>query len=276
MKRYRVLMTALIRNVAALMIVTSLFVGQSPVMSVRAAPSRVAYVYGSDPTITANKFNTMLTNRGVTVDLYSDAQAALATTTSPTGNATFTGTQTVSWSVSDADTPLANLRQDLQYSVDNGNTWMPVAVNLPGTLTSYALDTNLLPKSTQGKLRLWVTDGLNNSTADTTGSITVANHLPLAFMLAPTSNGFIPAGSQTLLQGQASDVDELSDLPDNNFLWTMDGSTTLGVGRSLQVVLPNGKHTITLTVLDRDGATGAASQTVFVNVYRLMLPVLRK
>ena len=38
-----------------------------------------------------------------------------------------------------------------------------MAANLPGSLTTYALDTGLLPESTQGKLRLWVTDGLNNS-----------------------------------------------------------------------------------------------------------------
>src|SRR5262245_13057917 len=45
-----------------------------------AAASRVAYVYGSDPTLTANAFAAMLTARGITVDLYSDATAALVTT----------------------------------------------------------------------------------------------------------------------------------------------------------------------------------------------------
>src|SRR5262249_51942611 len=45
-----------------------------------AAALRVAYIYGSDPTITANAFNAMLTGRGITVDLYSDATAALAST----------------------------------------------------------------------------------------------------------------------------------------------------------------------------------------------------
>ncbi len=108
----------------------------------------------------------------------------------------------------------ANLRQELEYSADNGDTWMPVAANIPSTLTSYALDTNLLPKSMQGKLRLWVTDGLNNITADSAGSITVPNHPPFAEILAPATNGYIPTSSRTLLQGQAMNVDEATDLPD--------------------------------------------------------------
>lgn len=202
--------------------------------------------------------------------------APTASFTYPTTDVTFAGTQSVTWDVSDADTLLANLRQELEYSADNGDTWMPVAFNLPGTVTSYDLDTNLLPKSTQGRLRLWVTDGLNNITTDSTGAITVPDHAPLPDIIAPAADGFIPTGSQTLLVGQATDVDELSDLPDNNFLWTMDGSTTLGIGRSVQVVLPDGQHTLTLTVLDRDGETGQASVTVFVNQHRLALPLLIK
>ena len=65
-------------------------------------------------------------------------------------------------------------------------------------------------------------------------------------------------------------------IPDTHFQWTLDGSTTLGVGRNLQVVLPNGQHTLTLTVLDSNGATGSASVTVFVNQHRVMLPSIRK
>ena len=39
----------------------------------------MAYIYGFDHTITADAFNTLLTGRGITVDLFTDAQAALAT-----------------------------------------------------------------------------------------------------------------------------------------------------------------------------------------------------
>src|SRR5262249_10167205 len=42
--------------------------------------SRVAYIYGDNPSLTANAFSAMLMARGITVDVYSDAQAALATT----------------------------------------------------------------------------------------------------------------------------------------------------------------------------------------------------
>jgi hypothetical protein len=195
--------------------------------------------------------------------------------TYPVGGESFTGDQTVTWTVSDADTPLANLRQTLEYSADNGSTWTPVAANLPGTITSYLLDTNLLAKSTQGKLRLWVTDGLNNSQADSNGVFNVPNHPPLANILAPASDGFIPGSSPTLLQGQATDVEDAS-LPGDNFLWMLDGTQTLGIGASVQVVLPNGEHTLTLTVLDKDGASGNMSIKVFVDVHRLFFSAIQR
>jgi hypothetical protein len=203
------------------------------------------------------------------------AAAPAAAFTFPTGGENLTGTVNVAWTLSDTDTPLADLRQNLEYSADNGNTWMPVAANLPGSLTSYALDSGLLPKSTQGKLRLWVTDGLNNVQVDTSGVFSVPDHAPLANILSPRDDGFIPKNSPMLLQGQASDVEE-PDLPDNNFLWVLDGTTTLGIGRSVQVVLPTGKHTISLTVLDSDGLSGTANVTVFVDQFRVFLSLIAK
>lgn len=195
--------------------------------------------------------------------------------TFPTGGENLSGTVNVTWNLSDTDTPLVNLRQNLAYSADDGNTWMPVAANLPGTLTSYALDTNLLPKSTLGKLRLWVTDGLNNIQIDSSGVFSVPDHSPLVNILSPTDNGFIPGNSQMLLQGQAADVEE-PNLADNNFLWRLDGNTTLGIGRSVQVVLPTGMHTLSLTVLDSDGLSGSASVTVFVDQFRVFLSMIAK
>ena len=204
------------------------------------------------------------------------AAAPSAAFTFPTGGENFSGVENVTWSVSDADTPLANLRLNLEYSPDNGVSWLPVAANLPGTLTSYALDTGLLPKSSsQGKLRLWVTDGLNNITSDSGGVFSVPNHAPVPNILAPKADGYLPSGLQVLLQGQATDVEEAS-LPDTNFQWTLDGTTVLGVGPSLKVVLPDGKHTLTLTTLDSDGAHGSMTITVYVNLRTFYLPVIRR
>ena len=131
------------------------------------------------------------------------------------------------------------------------------------------------PRARQGKLRLWVTDGLNNITADSTGIFSVPNHAPVPNILAPRANGYLPSGLQALLQGQATDVEEAS-LPDTNFQWTLDETTVLGVGSSLKVVLPDGKHTLTLTALDSDGAHGSTTITVFVNVHTLFLPAIRR
>lgn len=196
----------------------------------------------------------------------------VAAFTYPTGGETFSGVQAVTWTLKDGTVPLADLRQTLEYSADGGGTWTPVAFNLPGTVTSYPLDTSLLAMSTQGMLRLWVSDGLNNVAADTAGAFTVPGHAPLVDILAPAAERFIPGGSQTLLQGQATDVDGAAPLSDKNFLWTLDGATPLGVGRNQQVVLPNGKHTLTLTVLGSSGIPGSTTLTVYVNLYRTLLP----
>jgi hypothetical protein len=204
------------------------------------------------------------------------AAAPSAAFTFPKGGENFSGVENVTWKVSDADTPRANLRLNLEYSPDNGVNWLLVAANLPGTLNSYALDTRLLPKSiSQGKLRLWVTDGLNNITADSGGVFSVPNHAPVPNILAPRDGGYLPSGLQVLLQGQATDVEEAS-LPDNNFQWTLDGTTVLGVGPSLKVVLPDGRHTLTLTALDTDGAHGSTTITVFVNLRTVYLPVIHR
>ncbi len=189
------------------------------------------------------------------------------------GAGALAGTVAVGWTLTPGSQPLAGVRQQLQFSADNGDTWIPVAFNLPGATTTYALDSNLLPKTSQGKLRLLVSDGLNNVAVISPNTFSVGNHAPLADIIAPLNDGFIPAGSQVYLQGQASDVDEAS-IPDSHFLWTLDGGDTLGVGANQQVVLPNGQHVVTLTVLDGDGATGTASVTVYVNVYRALLPVI--
>jgi hypothetical protein len=42
------------------------------------------------------------------------------------------------------------------------------------------------------------------------------------------------------------------------------------------VVLTQGKHTLTLTALDSDGASGSTSITIFVQVYRSFMPAIHK
>ena len=70
---------ALQRCLASLCFFGIILAGGILVNNAWATVSRVAYIYGTDPTITANPFNAMLTGRGITVDLFSDAAAALAT-----------------------------------------------------------------------------------------------------------------------------------------------------------------------------------------------------
>jgi hypothetical protein len=195
--------------------------------------------------------------------------------TAPAGGS-LSGTAAVSWSLTPGTVPAAGLLQTLEFSANNGDTWIPVGMNIPGTTTSYALDTNLLPMTSQGRLRLLISDGLNNVTVDSPDTFSVGNHPPAPDILAPTDLGYIPGGTNILLMGDASDVDEMAALPDNHFVWQMDGGTTLGIGRRVMVLLPDGQHTLSLIAFDSQGAAETKTVTVFVNLYRVLLPFVRK
>ena len=127
-----------------------------------------------------------------------------------------------------------------------------------------------------GKLRLIISDGLNNVTVNAPFVYSVGNHPPEVYIQSPLDMGFIPGGTQVILNGDASDIDEGTALPDSKFLWTLDGVTPLGIGRSVQAVLPNGQHTLVLSALDSQGAIGIMSITVFVNQYRVVLPLISR
>ncbi|MEO8132463.1 MAG: hypothetical protein ABI831_00575 [Betaproteobacteria bacterium] len=218
-------------------------------------------------------FNFVLSDPGgVTMVRLKHGAQILATVTKaavlPTGafsvpaSGLLSGNVMVGWTLTAGTTPLAGLRHQLQFSADSGDTWIPAAVNLPGTTTSYSLDTSMLPMTSQGRLRLIILDGLNAVTIASPNTFSVGNHPPFVNILAPL-HPLVPPGSRVLLQGQASDVDEPS-LGDSGFVWTLDGATTVGVGRNQQAVLPNGWHLLSLTVRDSDGGTGTASMPIYV------------
>ena len=77
MKPRQNLKTIVAGLLAALMLLPALLTGGAPQRGALAAGERVAYVYLSD-TATRDKFNTMLTGKGITVDAYDEVQAVTA------------------------------------------------------------------------------------------------------------------------------------------------------------------------------------------------------
>lgn len=75
----------------------------------------------------------------------------------------------VAWELNDADTPLDQIFLQIAYSPDGGESWVPISVDIPGTLKSVAFDSTQIQKSDGGGvIRVFASDGLNTVSADVT------------------------------------------------------------------------------------------------------------
>ncbi len=90
-------------------------------------------------------------------------QASVAPSLALTAPPAQLGAQTtVSWTLTDADTPRSKLQLQVAYSPDNGVSWVPVAVDIAGTRDSVTFDSREIKKSAgTGVIRVFVSDGVN-------------------------------------------------------------------------------------------------------------------
>lgn len=180
---------------------------------------------------------------------------------SPNGGEVFTGTSIpVSWTAGDTDgDPLSF---SLQYSPDNGASWMLVASNV--TATTVNVDAGNLVASTRALFRVWATDGIHTGSDTSNAPFTIPNRPPTVQIVSPEP-GLIMAAGQTLsLEAEAYDPD-LGSLDGAQVQWssTLQGSLGNGTQRSLTGLNP-GNHTI--TVRADDGQGGVASDSVSITV----------
>jgi hypothetical protein len=98
---------------------------------------------------------------------------------SPANGAQLGASTLISFSVSDADSPTTNRQCQIVYSPNDGVTWFPVAVNLPGSVTFALFDSSQIVESSgQGRIRVIASDGLNTGYADVTGLTPLAAKFP--------------------------------------------------------------------------------------------------
>lgn len=189
------------------------------------------------------------------------AHAPNVTVTAPNGGETVgEAGVTATWSMSDADSdPLA---ATVLFSADNGQSWQTLAVNI--TSTQVALSFAALPGTTQGRIRVLVTDGVNTTQDESDGPFTVAEHAPQAVILAPAANATFVVSQTVLLHGSGYDVEDGS-LPAGAFVWQSDRDGALGTGSELAInTLSAGTHLITLRVTDSANQTTTANRTIIV------------
>ena len=185
---------------------------------------------------------------------------------------TLTGTVPITWTANDADGD--PLYFTILYSVDDGQTWIPVETDI--ATTTYELDTTKIAGSSQARLLVLASDGVNTGQA-TSAVFQVMRKGPTSAIIAPENGSTYPPDEPLRLQGAAWDEED-GYLSDGAFGWTDDVSGALGTGAVLTVpALTPGWHTLTLAAQDSDNMTGTATVTVFIgSTFYVHLPIIER
>ncbi|MFN8442826.1 MAG: hypothetical protein U0175_18765 [Caldilineaceae bacterium] len=184
----------------------------------------------------------------------------------PAGGETITDTLSASWQADDADSG-DTLISTVQYSPDNGQTWVALLINYPvqhGQGNSVKIDPASLPGSAanQALLRVSVSDGYNTAVA-TSNPFTLTNRKPIVTVFSPGDGALQTPEQVVSLRGIAVDPEE-GGLGDSAHTWQIDGQP-VGTGKEIEIwgVAP-GTHEAKLSATDSLNANGSATATLTV------------
>ena len=94
------------------------------------------------------------------------------------------------------------------------------------------------------------------------GGTPPVNDTPVVSITSPADGSTFDSGATILFEGTASDTED-GDLT-ASLVWTSDLDGQIGTGGSFSTTLSDGKHTITASATDSDGATGSAPISITV------------
>jgi len=197
------------------------------------------------------------------------AHTPAVTVTYPNGEEALTGTLDVTWTGTDVDgDPLI---YTLQYSVDGGETWTAAEVNL--TATHRTLDAEAMAGTTQGKIRVLASDGINTGTDESDGIFSVPRKPPEVHVAWPPAGSLVAPEGVVFLQASAYDLED-GPLTGASLAWSSDQDGPLGQGEEVAALtLSAGWHTITVTATDSDARTASDAIRLCVG-YGTYLPVI--
>ena len=176
----------------------------------------------------------------------------------------------LAWEAGDPDGD--DLTFAVEFSADNGIRWETVAVT--GTNLTCTVYANLLPGTSQGRLRVVASDGFNRTAADVPGQLVIANHAPSVMITCPATNAVYAGEQQVVLRASAYDLED-GLLQDTNLVWrsSLDGILATGAAITFPATeRSEGDHVLTVTATDSQGLTNAA--TVNIRVLRQPPPEL--
>ncbi len=188
----------------------------------------------------------------------------------PSGGETFSSQMTIIWNAADTDSN-DRLLFNVQYSPDVGQTWLPVANDVPGTLDTQRVTLTLnslagLPGSGagQGRIRVLASDGYHTTVA-TSPSFTVTNHPPEPNIVAPSENEIQQPGGAITLRGGATDAED-GGLSGSALEWKIN-SSSVGTGTEQLVAgLAPGVYNVTLTAQDSLAQRQTVTTTMTIGI----------
>lgn len=171
--------------------------------------------------------------------------------TAPTPGSSFGRSLTIAWTASDPDGGI--LHHMVRYSADGGTTWTVIDSGLTGT--SITLDLAGLPGSSNARVQVITTDGLNTAIA-TSGAFTTARIGPDVSIVLDTPAVAVQ-GDMFRLRGRAYDAED-GFLTGSHVQWQVTGQiNTTADGEDLTLLnLPPGMYTVQFSGTDSDGNTG--------------------
>lgn len=170
------------------------------------------------------------------------------------------GKQTIIWKGNDADGD--KLTYWVDYSTDNGQTWLPLGSRIEEN--SLTVDFDSVPGAAQAVIKVTASDGFNTASAES-ATFSAPKKAP-QITLSGVQDGFTSTQGQPFyVEASAFDWEDGVFTDPASFTWTSDKDGPLGTGPwiSPQSLSP-GQHTLTVTVRDSDGNVASAAVHVTI------------